>query len=285
MDFINKLVTIDSQKYGKVKAWLYQGNCKHGNSYFVLTKKNSMVLSGVVDEEGNEIIPIDNMDLTGLVVADNGSDLCYEFMHHDSNQPETYHVKIYDNKKAKLVFKTDYKSEIPLSICMMEDTQDYWLIEMGTEHKKYAIYDYKNVKMISTFFDEINYLTDSPYHSFYYSLNIESDIETYDGSKQLQTYSSLCGFLDEKGNLSSQIYDAEANKYYSSYLYGPDTLSPKFNELVKKVTKDHEEAYYVKDDEINEVLCYMYENCDMSEKPKNYKEKNKVLEYKPRKKV
>ena len=43
-------------------------------------------------------------------------------------------------------------------------------------------------------------------------------------------------------------------------------------------------AFY-QEDFIDEVLSYMYENDNMSEKPKEYKTGPKVLEFKPRKKV
>ena len=134
-----------------------------------------------------------------------------------------------------------------------------------------------NTKII----DEVTYQENDSYHTFYYSLAIESEIEQFDSSKENHIHTSICGFIDKDGNLSSQIYDIESNAFYSSYMYGPDTLSPRFYDLVKKLTKEYEKSYYEKFDHIDAVLNYMYENSNMSEKPKDYKDGKKILEFKP----
>ena len=284
MEYLYKQIKVNSKKYGKVNTWLSR-RAKYGDGYFTVTNKGNKVLSGLVDEFGNEIIPLDNMELTGLLIANKGNDVCFEFMHPNNEIPEYYHIKIDEDNKSKLVFKTDYNSEIPLFICSLDNTEDYWAIQMGIEDKKYAVYDYKENKMITTFLDEVRYQEDSPNHYFYYGIAIETEITQPDGTKTPHIHSSLCGFLDGKGNLSSQIYDIESNQLYSSYQYGPDTLSPKFNELVLNITKGYEQLYYEKEYHTDEVLNYMYQNPNMSEKPKDYKEGNRVLDFKPRKKV
>ena len=259
---------------------------KIGNLYHVSAIINGKELFGLVTEDGKEIIPISKIFLTVFQIYNNGKDMLLAFKYNRCKSLEYYHIRNYDDGTSKIIFKTDRKSEIPLSIGAFKSTEDYWVIEMASKNdEKYAIYDYKENKMISTFFDEVTYLEDNPYHAFYYSLNIESEITNPDGSKKPYIHSTLCGFLDEKGNLSSQIYDTESNAFYSSYMYGDDTLSSKFNELVTNLTKEYEKAYYSKDDHIDDVLDYMASYPDMSEKPKNYKESNKILEYKPRKKV
>lgn len=284
MEFIYKKITIKSKKYGNIKALIYR-KLKYGDGYFVIAYKDKKELSGLVTEDGKEIIPLDNMNLSGLTVANEGKDICFEFMHKNSSVPESYHVKVYNNKKCRLAFRTNYKLEVPMSICRLDDTDDYWLIQMGKDDKKYAIYDYKNLKMISNFFDEVTYQENDSYHTFYYSLDIESEIEQFDSPKEKHIHTSICGFIDKDGNLSSQIYDIESNAFYSSYMYGPDTLSPRFYDLVKKLTKEYEKSYYEKSDHIDAVLNYMYENSNMSEKPKDYKNGKKILEFKSRKKV
>lgn len=284
MDFIYKYITINSQKYGKLKQWICSKN-KYGNAYFLVINKGKKTLSGLVDENGKEIIPIDNMELSGMLIANCGKDICFEFMHENSNIPESYHIKVLDDKTAKLVFKTDYKASIPSFICKSDDTDEFWYIQLGIQNKKYAIYDYKNNKIISNYFDEVRYQNNGNDHSFYYSLGIEREVSYSNDIKIPHIFSSLCGFLDEKGNLSSQIYDTQSNVLYSSYMYGPDTLSPKFCELVRNVTDGYERLYHEKYEHIDDVLSNMYYNCNMSEKPKNYKEGSKILDFSKRKKM
>ena len=286
MDFLFKKVIINNKKYGRVKAWIVRKS-KYGNGYLVFTKKKETNLTGFVDEDGKEIIPLDNMQLSGMLLANKGKDMCLEFKFPDSEVLEYYHLKNLDNGKTKLVFKTDHNKPIPVFICTLEDTEDYWGLQLGTTEPQYAVYDYKNAKQITTFFDEIRYQYEGgdPSHCFYYGMAIETDIKQPNGRTTPHIHTSICGFLDANGDLSSQIYDTESHTLYSSYMYGPNTLSPNFKKLVNLLTVGYEELYYEKEEKINNTLSYLYTNPNLSVKPKNYKEGEKVLKFESRKKM
>ena len=286
MDFLFKQVIINSKKYGKVKAWIVRKSM-YGNGYLVFTNKGKKALTGFITESGKEIIPLAEMQLTGMLIANKGRDICFEFQYPDSEILEYYHVKTLDNGKTKLAFKTDRHAEIPAFICTLENTEDYWAIQIGTQDPQYAIYDYKKAKQITTFFDEVCYQYEGgdPSHCFYYGMAIETDIKQPNGTDTPHIHTSICGFLDENGNLSSQIYDTESHTLYSSYMYGPNTLSPNFKKLIDLLTVGYEELYYEKDEKINNTLSYLYDNPNLSEKPKDLKKGEKVLEFKPRKKM
>lgn len=286
MDFLFKKIIINSKNYGKVNAWLVRKS-KYGNGYLVFTNKGKKALTGYVTKSGREIIPLAEMELTGMLIANKGKDICFEFKYADSEVLEYYHVKTLDNGKTKLAFKTDRHSEIPAFICILDNTQDYWAIQIGIDQPQYAIYDYKKAKQITTFFDEVCYQEDAgdfP-HTFYYGLAIETDIKQPNGTTTPHIHTSICGFLDENGDLSSQIYDTESHTLYSSYMYGPNTLSPKFKKLINLLTVGYEKLYYEKDEKINNTLSYLYDNPNLSEKPKDFKEGEKVLDFNLRKKM
>ena len=285
MDFLFKKVIINSRKYGRVKAWIVRKS-KYGNGYLVFTNKGRKMLTGFIDENGKEIIQLDNMELTGMLIANKGKDICFEFEFPDTNVPEYYHVKNFKNR-SKLVFKTNRHEDVPVYICTLEDTDDYWALQAGLNEPQFAVYDYKKVKQITTFFDEVCYQVEEgdPSHSFYYGLAIETDIKQPNGTTTPHIHSSICGFLDENGNLSSQIYDTESNTFYSSYMYGPNTLSPNFSKLVSLLSAGYEELYYEKDERVNNTLSYLYASPNLSEKPKKFKEGNKILKFEPRKKM
>jgi len=286
MDFINIKKTINTKYYGKVKTWISR-KCKRGNGYLVITIKDKKTLCGYIDLSFREVIPLQEMQLTGMLVNDNGKDICFEFEHFDNNVFEYYHVKNYDNGVSKLILNTRHSDDIPLAICTLDDTDDYWLLKTVCDTPQYAIYDYKKAKIISTFLDEIQYQDygGDPSHVFYYSLAVKSDVKQYDGKKVSIMHTNLCGFLNKDGNLSSQIYDTSANLLYNSYIYGPDTFSPNFNELILSLTNKYEDTFYSDEEHINEVLSYLYSNPNLSEKPKNIDDNKKILKYRPRKKV
>ena len=286
MDFLFKKVIINSKKYGRVKAWIVRKS-RYGNGYLVFTNKGKKLLTGFVDEAGKEIIPLDNMQLTGMVIANKGKDICMEFQFPDTDVLEYYHLKTLANGETKLVFKTNRHEPVPVFMCTLEDTEDYWGLQLGTSEPQYAVYDYKNVKQITTFFDEIRYQYEDgdPSHSFYYGMAIETDIKQPDGRTTPHIHTSICGFLDANGDLSSQIYDTESHTLYSSYMYGPNTLSPNFKKLVNLLTVGYEKLYYEKEEKINNTLSYLYTNPNLSVKPKNYKEGEKVLKFESRKKM
>ena len=227
------------------------------------------------------------MELTGVLIANKGNDVCFEFKFPDSEVLEYYHIKTFKNGKVKLVFQTDRHEQIPVYMIPLEDTDNYWGLRAELDEPQFAVYDYKNAKQITAFLDEIRYQKEEgdSSHYFYYGVAIETAITQPDGTTIPHIHSSICGFLDEKGNLSSQIYDTESNTFYNSYMYGPSTLSPNFAKLVNLLQVGYEDLYYQKDEKINNTLSYLYTYPNLSDKPKTYKEKEKILKFEPRKKM
>ena len=226
MELIGNYHIINSVNYGKVLVNI-NDSCRFGNCYFVTGNKLTKKLSGIVDKNGNEIIPLDEMELKESFVDLEKENSCFGFKYKDSEILEYYHVKSYD-EKAKLVLKTGRNDDIPIKISLVMANPNYWVFETITNSPQYAIYDYKRSKIVTQFFDELIFLKDDDLinnHAIYYSMDICNLFENSNGEVEPYVYTNLCGFLDKECNFSSQILETENAMLYDSYMYGPNTLS------------------------------------------------------------
>ena len=280
MKILGNYHIINSTNYGKILVNINELS-KFANVYFVMSRKRGQKIEGIVDKNGNEIIPFEKMELKESFINDNKTDVSFGFKYPDSEYLEYYHIKIKDNGKAKLVLKTSRNDETPLKISKVLSNPNYWIFETLTGKKQYAIYDYIEERFKTTFLDEIVFLEDKDLinnHAIYYEADI--DVEFEDGT--YETYTSLCGFLDMDGNFSSQILETENEFVYDTYAYGPNTLSKMFLSLKSKLET---EAIYKIEEKSNRLLMLrteLHNNYDMSDKPVKLKKDAKILEFKPK---
>ena len=288
MLYFGKDIKINTEKYGDIKVTLDSRN-KFGNCYYVLSKKKKLFsketeISGIIDSSCNEIVPFDESILVETIISKDLKNYCFGFKYPDSEILEYYHIRCVDNY-CTLVKKTNRTAELPLKVRMIKDNDDYWLFETVSNCPQYAIYDYKNARMATNFFNRLEFLDyDSPYHMAYFEVDIFSNIERDEDEIETVNHTTLCGFLDDQCNLSSELLDTERRVVYNSYMYGPTTLDRRFLELIDALKTKYLDDYFKNENEVNTILNTMY-NCYNTSDRIELNGKAKILEFKPRKNV
>lgn len=242
---------------------------KIGNGYLVKLKNNDL---GYIDKNSNIIIPYQHSNLIDSFKSNDKKDICLGFHNLDTNKDIYYHLGMDDNK-VSLKFDTEsYDDDLKLYI--VDKNSKYWVLEDSTMDK-YALYDYKEGNIKSFFFDEVIFVVDPiNNHNFFYKINIVNEkYEPY-------SYKFICGYLDHDANLSSHIFDSDTFHLYDAKIYGPNTLSKTFNELLLLLSDMYLEECLKAEDEINNRIIALNENNYFS------KDKAKIIEFNPnRKKV
>ncbi|MBE6147550.1 MAG: hypothetical protein E7168_04380 [Firmicutes bacterium] len=275
-------VTILSEKYGNVSVYLEDNANRYGNGYFVTTSKKGLKLSGFVDLNGKEIIPIDTHQLDEIFSSHNKKDICLAFKNDRDEINTYYHVQLQETGKYegeyKIVLKTNPNDDVPLRLTASID-EDFWFMEADRDdHIEYALYRPEDKKIITTFFDELMFLEEeSPYHYFYFCSDIYSyrPVDNPDGTTEEEKvhFSSLVGFMDREGNFSSQLLDTEKELYYDSYQLGGNSLSNRFHAFLNELQKKYQNEYMEKEDRVDQEISYLFSNCNLSNVPKHYKSK------------
>lgn len=238
MELVKKNIKlkVETKNYGTVTIYLNDEENKIGDGYFVTATKHRKKLAGFVDYTGKEIIPLQEMELKEEFHSKDYHNICFGFQMPNCNVLEYYHVKKQNNGKYRWVLRTCY-SDIPaLTIQQVKENDDLWLFKtVGGENEEYAIYSLEKEKIITNFFDVIDFnIGSNPYgHIAYFCKDITG---IYDDEKVV--YTSICGFFDKEGNFSSQILDVESGLLYNSYQLGINSCSDSFcafiNTLIMK---------------------------------------------------
>ena len=278
MGIISNYHIIDTKNYGRVLINLEELS-RFGNAYFVMSKKHGKTLSGIVDSSLKEIVPLEKMELVETFINPEETDACFGFKYPDSEYLEYYHVKSYDNK-TKLVLKTSRHDSDPLKISPVYDIPKYWVFIKTTFPNEYAIYNYETTQFKTIFFDELTFLSDEEKinnHAIYYSFDIVNRFEDKE-----EIFTSLCGFLDEECNFSSQILDTEHESFYEE-IYFKNTLSKRFGLLIADLYRQAKEEHDFKEDKLIGLRSYLYNSFSANNEEKEKKdEPAKILEFKKR---
>jgi hypothetical protein len=277
---IGKYYAFNSSALGKIKLKLTKKK-SIGNCVYIEGLYKGVSVSALLDKNFKEIIPFDAKVLDNYFASEDLSNVCLAYRYEDSDALEYNHVSL-DNNTSELVFFTERFDETPLFVLEAEENKNYWIIGVQKDTPEYAVYDYRRKKIITGFFNEVRVLDDyeSDNHCIYFEKYIYDDEDDYFKNK----LSSVCGFLDDKGNFSSQVLDTGTQILYNSYNLGGNTLSKNYYLFLDKLQEYYCLIQDEKDNDINYIVSYLFSNPNLSEKPKNYS-KNKIVEFKPRKKV
>ena len=131
---MNKIeaIRINSNEYGKLTVYP-DSKCSFGNMYFVTCTKYKKNLSGVISADGEEIIPMQEMELQELINTPTNSDFCLGFKCNGTDLLQYYHIKKNDKNGYRLVTKTSVDDEVPLQVRQVPNCDNYWIFEA---HKK-----------------------------------------------------------------------------------------------------------------------------------------------------
>ena len=283
-----KKITVSSQKFGDVLVYIEDSANRFGEGYFVTTKKKGYDLSGYVDKNGKEIIPIDTHQLDEIFLSHNGKDVCLAFKNEEDEIPTYYHIQLQESEKYegeyKIVLKTNPKDSVPLRLTASID-EDLWFMEAVREdHIEYALYRPSDKKVLTTFFNELMFLEEkSPYHYFYFCNDIYSyrEVCNQDGTQEEEKvhFTSLVGFMDRDGNFSSQVLDTEKELYYDSYRLGGNSLNNRFHAFLSELQKKYQNEYMEKEDRVEQEISYLFSSPNLSIAPKTSKTMGKIISF------
>lgn len=268
---------INSKNYGLIPIYLSNSENKIGDGYFITKKKNRKIISGFVDYFGNEIIPLEEMELEELFYTKDYNDICMGFKLPNTDNLKYYHIKKIDNIYHNVL--TTYPYEEPhFEIREVKENPNFWIFEAinnKTKKHEYVIYSIKDVKLITNVLDEVSFNLDhNPYnHTAYFCKYIKSII-----NEEEIYHTSLCGFLDSEGNFSSQIYDTEKNFLYDSNYMGGNTNSKRFSDIYNRICLEYHEKYLEKDSFTNDVISDLFNNYNQSD-IKEHKQKAKIIPF------
>ena len=288
----SKTLVVKSKQYGNITVSISNDN-KIGSNYYVMSDKEDIEISALIDGDGNEIIPFSKAVLEDYFTANNGNDICLAFKIDGIEDLKYYHFQKL-NGKHELVRSTDPYVELPLSIIRIKEYPDYWLLCKTCDEiecQEYAIYDPKLKTTITSFFHELNFNVDSNSygHFVYFCKYIYSIVEDEIADDyEVLNHTSLCGFMDINGNFSSQLLDTEGlnndsgGTLYNSYFVGGNSISNEYYSFVNNLTHQYLNQYHEKDKEIDLTLTYLFNHSNQSTPPDNHHNKKpaKILEFK-----
>jgi len=276
------VVNVSTEEYGNVKVYLEDSTNKIGNGYYVTATKNKKHLAGFVDIDGNEIIPLSEMELDEFFYTPKYKDICFGFKVPNNERLIYFHVKKQNDNKYKLVMSTDVFDGVPLSVIKVKEDPNFWIIKAIKKDVEYAVYSPEKARIITNFFDEISFDLDAnPYHYIYFCKYIYSDIENYDGKNDRVMHTSLCGFFDKNGDFSSQIFETEKELLYNSYGLGNNSLSNLYKDFVENIRNNYFREYVAKENFVKNTITELFNNPNMSKVPvvKSQK-KARIIEFK-----
>lgn len=282
LDFGN---VIETQNHGTVTVYM-DDNARFGNAYFVTAAKNKVVLSGLVDREGKEIIPLEEMVLEECFYTDRKEDICFGFRLPECDTLKYYHVQRQKDNTYKLKISTNPLDQEPISIRPVKEDKNTWIFEKQTigGEQEYAVYRPSDTRMLTCFFDELSFnLDNNPYGHFAYVCNyIQAEIEDDEGEITRVPLTTVSAFIDYEGNFTSQLLDIEEETLYNCYLVNGTSTSREYSMFIYNLQQKHLNKYLEKEKRIDETLNYLFNNYNQSVEPpkKKYTKPAKILEFK-----
>lgn len=258
MEKILGYTKIHTKLHGTVNVRFAKKNMICG-AYLVTGYKNGKNLCGLVTKDGKEVIYMRDMKLKELAYNEDETAAYLGFESPKSDIPQYYVVKEDKEKDCRLVtLINNNKNSIPMYFVTIKNTSKLWVLQTDEQCPKYALYDPEKEDVISTSFDYLESVSESlcPEHKLYYSINLAS-VNYEDGVEEILIHSRLCGFMDEKGNFSSNILDTESGQCYKASFFGPNTLSENFKLLASQLVRKYNQEYQEKEDNINYILANM----------------------------
>lgn len=266
---------IKSKKYGTVKIIKRKDVC---GAYFVIGKTEKKKLAGLVSKDGKEIIPLCESVLEDYNINEDNKNAYLGFKYEDSPNLEYYIIKNF-NGNTGVVNIFGRKNDVSITFRKTNIKCNVWPIEMHTELSSYVLYNFIEDRIITFPFNCLLDVEEKNLpHKFYYEVNVASNYQE-DGTDLYVVHSTLCGYLDENGYMSSKVLDSDSLNTYK-FNKKLDTASNEFKNFLNQLTLMYAEKYKEKEEKILDSM----ERLLVSDDP--YIEKQKVIKFKPdRKKV
>lgn len=275
---------IKTDDFGDVRIYLDTGSKIGDNCYYVTVTKKGKYLAGVVDKNGKQIIKMQEMTLEVIFNTNKYNDICFGFKLEDTDVLKYYHIRKKDNEYSVVVYTDPYDSE-PIEIEEISKHSDRWLFKK-VNSEEVAIYDPGTNRLVTPFFDSLDFEVGENKHSHYACYTKDIVIYPYldSGEEKIENEfeipSCVTGFIDKDGYFTSQIFDTTSAKLFSSYYCGEHSTSREFqgliDNLVLKYTNEYKEQQYL----IYNTLEYLFNNSNLSQKINNKPTKTKIIEFK-----
>lgn len=278
---------IETQKYGSVTIYLDE-NTRFGNTYFVTATKNGTVLAGLVDEDGKEIIPLDEMTLDEFFYTKGKRDICFGFKIPGVDTLKYYHVQRQKDNTYRLRIATNPLDPEPISIRQVKEDNSTWVFEKQTIEKEfeYALYRPSEARILTCFFDELNFnIPDNPFSHYAYVCNyITAEIENDNDEENIERVplTAVSAFIGYDGSFTSQLLDVEDEEFYNSYFVNGTSTSREYSMFLYNLRQKYLNRYLEKEERINNAMDYLFNNYNQSVKPPKIANPKpaKILEFK-----
>lgn len=278
---------IETRYYGLVTISTDE-NLRFGNTYFVTAIKDKIHLAGLIDENGKEIIPLEEMTLSEFFYTEHKKDICFGFQVSDISPLKYYHLQKQKDSTYQLKIATNPLDQEPISIRQVREEKSLWVFDKQMEdgEHEYAIYRPSEVRMITGFFDELNFdIEKNPYGHFAYVCNyiiaeIESEIN--EGEIEKVPLTTVCAFIDFDGNFSSQLLDVKDSQLYNCYLVDGTSTSKNYGIFLSNLQQKHLNQYLEDERLTDNTLNYLFNNCNQSIQSSILRKPAKILEFKPK---
>lgn len=277
-------MVIKTDDFGDVRIYLDPANKICLGCYYVTVTKRGKQLAGVVDEKGRQIIKMQEMSVEVIFNTNKYNDICFGFKLEDTDVLVYYHIRKSDDGYSVVVYTDPYDSE-PIEIEQIYKHSDRWLFKK-VNNEEVAIYDPSTNRLVTPFFDSLDFEVGENKHSHYACyckhINIYPYLECGDEQieNEFEVPSCVTGFIDKDGYFTSQIFDTTSAKLFSSYYCGSHSTSREFqgliDSLVLKYTNEYKEQQYL----IYNTLEYLFNNSNLSQQIISKPSKTKIIEFK-----
>ena len=250
--------------------------------------------SGIVDKTGAIRIPLKKWKLTTFFATKDGRDFCVAFGNPPGDNDQYFHFQYQEQtENFALVSMTNPKEGMPfISFSCDFHHDDYWLIttQFPEEQKeKYALYRVKEKKIVTDYFDILDFEDDESKHYAYFCQ--ELSIKPADDEEWVKL-TTLIGFLDEQARFSSYLLDVSQldsdKKLYSPKKLGYHSLSRHYQQFKQQLTMYYEQEYMARQQRLYEEVHQLYEHPFYGlEEPVDgdqpiKKQKAKIVDFRPK---
>lgn len=277
-------ININIVDFGNVKVYLDDNNKICTGCYYVTATKKGKYLSGVVDENGRQIIEIEEMSLDVIFNTNKCNDICFGFKLNGTDILKYFHVKKKEDGYYNVVTTNPYDND-PIEIKEISKHSDRWLLKK-VNSEEVAIYD-PNINMLVTpFFDSLDFEVGKNNHSHYacYCKYIKIYPYLECGEKELETEfetpSCLTDFIDKDGYFTSQILDTTSARLFSSYYFGECSTSREFQGLIDNLVIKYTNEYKEQQNLIYNTIEYLFNNDNLSQRKNNKPAQTKIIQFK-----
>ena len=248
-------------------------------------------LSGIIDKNGIEKVPLKKWQLTVFFATKDGRDFCVAFGNPPRDNDQYFHFQYNEQiDKFDLVTMTTPKKDMPfISFSRKPHHDDYWIIttQFPEEQKeKYALYRVKEKKIVTDYFDILDFEDDESKHYAYFCQELAIKPEKEERVK----LTTLIGFLDEQARFSSYILDVTRldsdKKLYSPKKLGYHSLSRHYQQFKQQLTKYYEQEYTARQQRLYDEVQNLYDHPFYEEIEQvdhnSKKQKAKIVDFRPK---